>query len=207
MSNNWGNSWPNVGEWPKGEQAFTNTTGLATPWQTPPAQTQQQWPLTSNQPLVQSASTNPLDAMTQDQVLLKWKDLQEAVTKAKEAEMEMRKYIVKRAFPQPKEGMNNLDLGQGYILKAGVAFNYNLDPDLQKVEAALDNIALMGNEGAFIASRLVKWSADFLLTEYRPLQAEDATDIQKKIKLEIDKVLTITDKAPTLEIKEPKAKK
>lgn len=149
---------------------------------------------------------NPWDNMTKDELLVRWQELKDAVEKAKDAEMEMRKYIVKRAFPEPKEGVNKLDLGQGYELKAGVKFSYKLDPDNDKVEKALDDIATMGNEGAFLATRLVKWEATFLLTEYRKLQADDATDIQKKIKKRIDEVLTITNAAPTLEIKEPKSK-
>lgn len=201
------NEWPkNIGsQWP--ENTKQTSPGVFTPWAPPEPIQQQQWPVTTNQSLVQSASTNPLDAMTQDQVLLKWQELKDAVEKAKEAEMEMRKYIVKRAFPNATEGTNKIELGQGYELKAVVKYNYNLDPDLDKVEAALDDIANLGNEGAFLADRLVKWSASFLLTEYRKLSEPDATEIQKKIKKRIDEVLTITDAAPTLEIKEPKAKK
>lgn len=147
------------------------------------------------------------DNWTRDQCLQHWQTLKAALDVAKEAEMEMRKYVVSRAFPNPNEGVNKIDLGGGYELKAGVKFNYNLDSNLDNVEAALDKIAKMGNEGAFIADRLVKWEASFLLTEYRKLQADDATNIQKAIKLEIDKVLTITDAALTLEIKEPKKAK
>lgn len=153
---------------------------------------------------------NPLarfDAMSRDEVLIEWEHLKDQLSKAKEAEMQMRKYIVSRAFPDATEGTNTLELGNGYQLKAVTKFNYNLDPDLDKVEAALGEIAGMGNEGAFIADRLVKWEASFLLTEYRKLQEDDATDIQKQIKKRIDQVLTITDAAPQLEIKEPKVKK
>ena len=147
------------------------------------------------------------DAMGRDEVLIEWQRLQTELANAKVAEMEMRKYVVKRAFPDATEGTNKLELGQGYELKATVKYNYNLDTDLDKVEAALDKIATFGNEGSFIADRLVKWSASFLLTEYRKLEADDATDIQKAIKKEIDNVLTITDAAPSLEIKAPGKKK
>ena len=174
----------------------------------PPAQ--QPWPVAdklSAPPKQVEPESSPYDAMTQDQVLIKWNELKKAVETAKEAEMDMRKYIVKRAFPDGKEGTNTAALGNGYELKAGIKKNYKLDTDLDNVEKALDDIEKMGNEGAFIAERLVKWSADFLLTEYRKLEAEDATDIQKKIKARIDSILTITDAAPTLEIKEPKKAK
>lgn len=165
------------------------------------------WAQQQPQPFVTQPSANPLDALNQDQLLMKWQEAKDALARAKEIEMDLRKYIVGRAFPQPTEGTNTLELGGGYELKAAIKYHYKLDPDLSKVEQALDDIAGMGNEGAFIADRLVKWSADFLLTEYRKLQEPDATDIQKKIKARIDAVLTITDAAPSLEIKSPKEKK
>lgn len=147
------------------------------------------------------------DAMSRDQVLVAWEAAKKTVEEAKAAEMELRKYIAKRAFPQAHEGTNTLDLGNGYSLKAGIKFNYKLDSNLDKVEAALDRISKMGNEGAFLADRLVTWSADFKLTEYRPLCNDDATNIQKAIRKEIESILTITDAAPSLEIKPPKVKK
>lgn len=153
-----------------------------------------------------SQQFNPWDNMTRDELLTRWQQLKDAVEAAKTAEMKMRKYIVQRAFPERKEGTNKVELGNGYELKAGIKFNYNLDKNLDNVEAALDAIEKMGNEGAFIAERLINWSASLSLTEYRKLQADDATEIQKSIKKQIDKVLTITDAAPTLEIKEPKNK-
>lgn len=179
------------------------------PWQQPkPADWSKPnpWPVANaiKAPIQPVEAPSPYDAMPQDQVLMEWQKLQQAVTKAKEAEMDMRKYIVKRAFPQATEGMNTADLGNGYQLKASVKYNYNLDPDLDKVEKTLDKIATMGNEGAFLADRLVKWSASFLLTEYRKLCEDDATNIQKAIRKEVDGILTITDAAPSLEIKEPK---
>jgi len=150
---------------------------------------------------------NPLDSLSQDQVLLKWQQAKDALAKAKDFELELRKYVVSRAFPDRTEGMNTIELGAGYALKAGVKFNYTLDSDNAKVEAALDAIAKVGNQGSFIADRLVVWRASFLLTEYRELCKDDATEDQKVIRRIIESVLTITDAAPTLEIKAPKDKK
>lgn len=149
---------------------------------------------------------DPRDTLTRDEVLAKWEASKQALQTAKDDEMSWRKYAFSKAFPDATEGMNTFDLGNGQELKGGKKLNYNLDADLDKVEAALDKIATMGNEGSFLAERLVKWEASFLLTEYRKLQADDVTDIQKAIKKEIDSVLTITDAAPTLEIKKSKKK-
>lgn len=152
--------------------------------------------------------SNPLDAMNEDQLLMLWQSRKEAIEQAKEAEMELRKYIVSRAFPDKREGMNNKDLGNGYQLKAGIKYNYNL-ADNDTVEACLERIASIGNTGGFIADRLVSWKPNFLLTEYRQLQ--EAAEKGEKPAIEILKIipemLTITEAAPSLEIKEPKGKK
>ncbi len=146
-----------------------------------------------------SSVKSSLDNMTQDELLVRWQCLKDTVETAKTAEMEMRKYIVNRAFPNKHEGMNSIELGNGYMLKASVKYNYTLS-DNKAVEEALDKIAMIGNEGSFIAERLVSWKPTLCLSEYRELDNEE-------IKRELHKVLTISEGAPTLEIKEPKRKK
>lgn len=160
----------------------------------------------STQSTVAASPTDPRDVMSQDELLLLWANKKKALEIAKEAEMDLRKYIVKRAFPRPKEGMNTQELGNGYSLKANVKFNYKLDPDNNKVWDCLDRIAKIGNQGSFIAERLVSWTPNFLLTEYRTLQ-EDQTEEAKTILKITNEMLTITDAAPSLDIKEPKEKK
>ena len=166
------------------------------------------WPTAANNNVPAQASLNPLDAMNEDALLMLWADKKKAIEVAKEQEMDLRKYIVGRAFPQKHEGMNTKPLGNGYSLKAAVKYNYNL-ADNDKVEATLEKISALGNMGPFIADRLVSWKHSFLLTEYRQL-CEDKEKGEKFaddcLKL-INSMLTITEAAPTLEIKEPKAKK
>lgn len=142
--------------------------------------------------------TNPWDECSQDEVILHWQSLQLDLAKAKEEEMTFRKYVVSRAFPQKQEGTNTLELGNGYALKAGIKYNYKLDPDNAKVEAALLNLAKLGNEGSFIADRLVSWTPSLSIKEYR--------ELEPKYKAVIDSVIEITDAAPSLELKAPKAK-
>jgi len=155
-------------------------------------------------------SYDPLEAkygkLDRDALLMEWDKLKKAVETAKAAEMEMRKFIVKKAFPEAKEGMNTQELGNGYQLKAGVKLNYNL-VDNTTVEKCLDDISKIGNQGPFIADRLVGWTPRFLLTEYRKLQDEAETSEEAKqiIKI-VNEMLVITQAAPTLEIKEPKKK-
>jgi len=105
--------------------------------------------------------------------------------------------------------MNTQDLGNGYQLKAGVKYNYNLDSDNNKIEDALLRIGKVSNEGPFIADRLISWTPNFLLTEYRQLQesAQAGSPQAKEMLKIVGEILTITDAAPTLEIKQPKGKK
>lgn len=151
---------------------------------------------------------NELDKLDKDQVLIEWSNLKNKISSLKEEEMEFRKYIVKRAFPNAEEGTNKQDLGNGYKLKAVVKYNYKLEEN-NKVSDGLNKIASIGNQGKFIAERLVSWTPNFLITEYRTLQeeAESGSIEAKEILKVVTSFLTITDAAPSLEIVEPKAKK
>ena len=153
-------------------------------------------------------SINPYDAMDQDALLMRWDALKKAVEAAKEQEMELRKYIVTRAFPNADEGTSNLDLGNGYKLKAVVRYTYNL-ADNDTVEAGLDAISKIGNDGKFIADRLVSWKPSFLKTEYTQLLDDKSkgSKIASDILDVVTTFLTIKDAAPTLDIVEPKVKK
>lgn len=159
-------------------------------------------------PNVNPTPSNPWDSLNEDQLLMVWDDIKKAIETAKNQEMDLRKYIVNRAFLKKEEGMNTKELGNGYQLKAAVKFNYNL-ADNDTVENCLAKVASLGNQGPFIADRLVSWTPNFLLKEYRVLQEDKdkgdgfAIDVLKAI----EPMLTITDAAPTLEIKEPKVKK
>jgi hypothetical protein len=134
--------------------------------------------------------------------------LKDDIDKLKEREMELRKYIVDRCFPNKQEGTNTLALGAGYELKSQIKYNYKLAEN-KIVETCLDKISAIGNQGSFVADRLVSWSPSFLLTEYRNLQ-EQAKEGDKSA-IEILKIcsemLTIDEAAPTLNIKEPKKAK
>lgn len=170
------------------------------------------WPApnsqTANWPTSNPTPSNPWDALTNDQLLLLWEQKKKAIETAKEEEMELRKYIVKREFPTANEGMNTKELGGGYQLKASVKYNYNL-ADNDTVEATLDKLSKLGNAGSAIADRLVSWKPNFLLTEYRQLQEdkEKGSQFANEALNIISTMLTITEAAPTLEIKEPKVRK
>lgn len=152
--------------------------------------------------------SNPWDAMNEDALLLLWNGKKAAIETAKAEEMELRKYIVSREFPKKQEGTQRKELGNGYELKAVVKYNYNL-ADNETVEKCLDHISALGNEGPFIADRLVSWKPNFLKTEYNDLLERKSKGDERAIKILsiIDQMLTITEGAPTLDIVEPKGKK
>lgn len=197
--------------WTAANVAWPNTPTHNAVWPIPPQPNQNPgWPTTQNPP----APADPLgapnwtakyDNMSKDDILLAWDDIKNKITALKEQEMDLRKYIVKRAFPTAVEGTNKQELGNGYELKAVVKFNYKLE-DNKKVEAGLDKISAMGNDGSFIAERLVSWTPNFLLTEYRELQrqADEGNPNAKEMIKIVSEFLIITDAAPTLEIKAPK---
>ena len=152
-------------------------------------------------------SQNPYDALDQDALLMLHKQMQDDIASLKEKEMSLRKYIVNCAFPQKEEGTNTLSLGNGYELKAVVKFNYRL-ADNEIVEKTLQLVAETSNEGSFIADRLVSWTPNFQKHEYNKLldDAASGSEQAKKIIKLIEMMLTITDAAPSLSIKEPKSK-
>jgi hypothetical protein len=142
-----------------------------------------------------------------DRLLLSWQRSQEALAAAKETEADLRRQCVDFAFdPNKNSGTERIALGNGYEAKAVKKINYGWvktpegdKVDKKRIERALDAIEACGNEGVFIAERLIKWTPDLSLTEYKTL-----ADQYKKI---IDEVIVTSEGMPTLEIVAPKGKK
>lgn len=81
----------------------------------------------------------------------------------------------------------------GYTTKVVKKLNYTLDKDHKKVYDIQEKMEVTGNEGYEIAQRLFKWEVDISVREYKTLD--------KPYKDLVDTVLTITDAAPTVEVK------
>ena len=125
---------------------------------------------------------------------------------AKNSEMEARLMVGNYAFPLAgrKEGVNNLELSDGRVVKLGHKVNYKLSSDNEAVEKAEDEIDAIGNEGPFLRERIITWEAKFSKSEYNKLNTSNPT--HAKVKAAIDKVLEVSNGTPSLEVKEPKAK-
>lgn len=133
-------------------------------------------------------------------LLQRWETAKAAAAKAVEEERALRDKVIEMVTePNQKTGTINFDLGNGYKCKIVKGLNYNLDSDSDKVNDALDEIEKDGAQGKLIAERLVKFSPRLSLTEYNQLPTT--------YKAIIDKVITVTDKSPTVEIIAPDSKK
>lgn len=140
-----------------------------------------------------------------DFLLMSWEESKAALEVAKEQEMIKRKQVVAFAFdPEKKLGTENIELGNGYKAKAVKKLSYGFVKDeagkldKQKIDDALSKIEATGSAGMLIAERLVKWTPELSLTEYKQLP--------ETFKTIIDEVIVTTEGAPTLEIVAPKAK-
>ncbi len=145
---------------------------------------------------------DPRANLTNDQVLQAWEHSKAALNNAKEAEMEWRKYAATRHFQQPAEGVNTLELNNGYELKYTRKLNYKL-LDNDTVDKCVDRIAKI-DKG--VADRLISWTPSFLLTEYRKLEEDNSEQSRQMLSL-CHVMLEINEAAPTLAIKEPKKAK
>lgn len=134
-----------------------------------------------------------------NEVMAEWGKLAQQLEDLKTLEAAYRMAVYEIQFPECEEGTNRLELGNGYSLKCVAKLNYTLANKNGETEAALDELEKTGEQGKFLADRLVKWSPDLSVKEYR--------DLDPKYKTIIDKVLTIKPGTPQMEIEEPKAAK
>lgn len=141
-----------------------------------------------------------------DRRLMDWDAKVKALAAAKDAEMLARKAAVAFMHDDSKTGTTeNVELGGGYKatfkvpVKYGFIKNAEGKVDKARIEKALAKIESLGGVGELVAERLVKWTPELSLTEYKLLDA-------KHKKIIDDVIVTSDDGAPSLEIKAPKSK-
>lgn len=138
---------------------------------------------------------------TRDAKILEWQEATKELAAAKETEAALRKQVLAMCFDwdyDDREGTQNVELGNGYKLKAVFKLNRRLDNKDDKVDKILTKIEKSGPEGEFIAERLVKWKPELALSEYK--------NLPEKFKKLIDEVLTASPGTPGLELVIPKSK-
>lgn len=149
---------------------------------------------------------SPQWVVERDRLIAVWEADKVKLETAKADEMESRKAVVDFSFdPENKKGTERIALHNGFELKTVKKLNYSFMSPVDGVEVvdavdkALQQIEAMGDDGKFIAERLVKWSATLSMTEYNALAPQ--------YKTVIDTVIKTTEGAPTLEIVAPKGTK
>lgn len=140
---------------------------------------------------------------SRDHAIIDWQNTKNALKALIELEREKRATLYKNLFPNNVDTTETVDLPNGYKFKAKGTLNYKLEfstkeDGAKNLDAAIDAIEKIGNEGTFIAERLVKWKPELSVSEYKALAADSPI---KKI---IDGVLTITPGSPELELVPPK---
>jgi len=123
--------------------------------------------------------------------LLKWHQVQTELKTLKEIEAVLRKELFEASFPAPHEGVNKLELNNGWLLKG----NYKLYRKID--EAALGAVVSKLPEGS--KERLVRYNPSLNLKEYKKL-----VDVHRTI---FDEALIIKPGSPSLDIMLPASAK
>lgn len=154
---------------------------------------------------IENASVDTEYAQFNDQQLVAhWQRTQGLAATWKAKESALREEVVRRLFAnQVQAGTYNYELGHGYKLKCIKKDTYTpvtkvVNPTDVTITQALQKIKDLGNEGEFIATRIVKWKPELSLTEFK-----QAPENIKQIILD---AIVIKPAMPTLEIVEPKKK-
>lgn len=148
-----------------------------------------------------------------NQAIGKWLADKALANAAVEAERQAREAVIAMLFPSPIEGTNNYELGQGYKLSLQHSFRRDLGdkelvvdgqkvPTEDQVNGALEAIEELGNDGALLAKRLVRWKPELSVSEYKKLDPNSIVEMQAKAI--IDGILITKPASPQLSYKEPK---
>ena len=132
--------------------------------------------------------------------LTAWYQAKKALEAAKITEASLRSEVLRELYDfggdsDLREGTENLELGNDYKLKAVFKISRKLENKNGETQIAVDKIAAMEN-GLIYAERLVKWSPELSVSEYKKLP--------DNIRAVIDECLTSKAATPSLEIVEPK---
>ena len=165
-----------------------------------------------------AAETQEQFIARRDAEILEWRGLKEQSSFYVNAEREARAKVTATLFPAARKGTQRYELGAGYKVKLVYGFNYKLgnkelvDPATNELtpinkqgKVVEDPIGEIGNEGPFLAERLIRWKPELVEKEYLALDPEIPAHVE--VKALIDAILTITPATPTLELEEPKAAK
>lgn len=136
------------------------------------------------------------EMMTQnDRLLMEWMDAKETLELAKKKEVLLRNMVANAFFKnEQKEGTNNYELGNGYILKLKQNYIFSF-VDKLPVEEMLAKLSALGFEDG---EKYIKFKPSLVLTEYRKLEGDR--------KIAFDTMLEIKQSLPSIELVTPQKK-
>lgn len=132
----------------------------------------------------------PPEAPATQKDIERWYILTEQLAQVKEEEMKLRKRIFGTYFPDPHEGVNDVPMSDGYVMKG----TYKIDRKI--VEEALVACMAEFKEAKLPMKELVIMKPNLSVSAYKALSEE-----QQHL---FDKALEIKPGAPTLSIVKPK---
>lgn len=128
----------------------------------------------------------PEDEPFTEAELAEWYKVKTELNKLKQKEGLLRHRIFGKCFPNPKVGINNYDLSNGYVLKGKYEENTSVD------EGAFGAIAEQMRGLGVNPDDLIRRKPELNKTEYKKLNAEQ--------KLAFDQCLTVKPGSKSLEV-------
>lgn len=129
--------------------------------------------------------------MTNDQMIHAWSLNQALLKELKTVEMEQRKQIAEKMFPDAKNGTNKHELGAGYVLKYVCGEETKLDPTVFEL--------LRPDLPEHVIDKAVKFTPSLIAKGFKDLSMEDREKLED--------ALVTKPKSPTMEIVAPKEEK
>lgn len=129
-----------------------------------------------------------------DRILMQWVEAKEELELAKKKEVLLRNMVVNAFFKEQKEGVNNYELGNGYVLKLKQNYIHSFVDKLPASEM-LAKLSALGFEDG---EKYIKFKPSLVLTEYRKLEGDK--------KIAFDTMLEIKQSLPSIELVSPTKK-
>lgn len=129
-----------------------------------------------------------------DRILMQWVEAKEELELAKKKEVLLRNMVVNAFFKEQKEGVNNYELGNGYVLKLKQNYIHSFVDNLPASEM-LAKLSALGFEDG---EKYIKFKPSLVLTEYRKLEGDK--------KIAFDTMLEIKQSLPSIELVSPTKK-
>lgn len=138
-----------------------------------------------------------------DELLARWQSEKLLLDRAKADELKHRIDFVRFAFSKDKlEGTERIELHNGYVARGVKYLVYKFvsrnegETAEEALKGAIDALVESGPEGVFVARRLIRFTPELVVGEYKKLPT--------RLREIMDRVIEVREGTPTLEIIPPK---